>query len=73
MQANDYDENIFNGIGCSKDYEYHTDSIDQPKLMIYPARRVLHAIREDVKRELDSMVKLGVIKPATEHTPEGRA
>ncbi|CAH2108120.1 unnamed protein product [Euphydryas editha] len=62
-------EDIFEGLGCYKDYEYDIDLIENPKLEIKPSRRIPHAIRDEVKRELDRMVKLDVIKPETEPTP----
>lgn len=36
--------------------------MENPQFEKYPARRIPHAIREQVKNELDSMVKLGVIR-----------
>ncbi|XP_048005105.1 uncharacterized protein K02A2.6-like [Leguminivora glycinivorella] len=62
-------EDIFEGLGCYKGYEYDIDLIENPKLEIKPSRRIPHAIREEVKQELDRMVKLDVIKPETEPTP----
>lgn len=62
-------DDIFEGLGCYKDYEYDIDLIENPKLEIKPSRRIPHAIREEVKAELDRMVKLDVIKPETEPTP----
>lgn len=69
LHASNLDENLFNGIGCLNNYEYDIDIVDNPSLKIYPARRIPFALREHVKRELDYMVELGVIKPVTEPTP----
>ena len=42
--------------------------MDNPKLTICLPRRIPHAIKEDVKKELDKMVKLNIIEPITEPT-----
>ncbi|XP_063839123.1 uncharacterized protein LOC135088165 [Ostrinia nubilalis] len=62
-------KDIFNGLGCYKNYEYDIDLIENPKFEIKPSRRIPHAIRKEVKHELDRMVKMDVIKPETEPTP----
>ncbi|CAG4931717.1 unnamed protein product [Colias eurytheme] len=69
LKVSQYTDNIFEGLGCYKDYVYDIDLIENPKLEIKPSRRVPHAIRAEVKQELDRMVKLDVIKPETEPTP----
>ncbi|GBP14486.1 Uncharacterized protein K02A2.6 [Eumeta japonica] len=62
-------DDIFEGLGCYKDYEYDIDLIENPKLEIKASRKIPHAIRHEVKQELDRMVKLDVIKPETAPTP----
>ncbi|XP_025833925.1 uncharacterized protein K02A2.6-like [Agrilus planipennis] len=62
-------DDIFEGLGCYKGYEYDIDLIENPKFEIKPSRRIPHALRDEVKQELDRMVKLDVIKPETEPTP----
>jgi len=61
-------DHIFNGIGCLKKFEYNIDLIKNASLKIYPARRVPFHIRDAVKKELDSMVNMGIIKPMQETT-----
>lgn len=58
-----------NKIGCCKKFEYDIDFIDNPKFKIIPARKIPYAIRNQVKQELDNMVKMGVIKSISEPTP----
>lgn len=60
---------IFDGLGCVKNYEYDIDLIENPQFKIHPPRKVPHAIRNEVKKELDRMVQLGVIEPVKEPTP----
>lgn len=69
LKESECTNDIFEGLGCYKDYEYDIDLIENPKLEIKPSRRIPHAIRNEVKEELDKMVKLDVIKPETEPTP----
>lgn len=59
---------LFDGIGCYKNFTYDIDLIENPKFEIYPARRIPHSIRNNVKAELDSMVKNGVIRFQKEPT-----
>jgi len=69
IDLNSEDDNLFNGIGCLKNFEYNIDLIENAPLKIYPARRVPFIIRDAVKNELDSMVNMGIIKPIQEPTP----
>lgn len=52
-----------------KDFEYEIDWKPNPKFEISPAKRVPYAIKDEVKAELDAMVKMGVIKHVNEPTP----
>ncbi|XP_058447835.1 uncharacterized protein LOC131428145 [Malaya genurostris] len=67
VQVNDSD--IYNGLGCVKNYVYDIDLIDNPQWKMRPARHVPHSIRDAVKKELDSMEKLGVIERIHDPTP----
>ncbi|KAJ8707826.1 hypothetical protein PYW07_011503 [Mythimna separata] len=69
LKESESKDDIFEGLGCYKDYEYDIDLIENPKFEIKPSRRIPHAIRDEVKQELDRMVKLDVIKPETQPTP----
>ncbi|XP_059046435.1 uncharacterized protein K02A2.6-like [Achroia grisella] len=63
------EQDLFEGMGCLKQFKYDIDIIDSPKLPICPARKVPYIIRDTVKKELDSMVAQKVIKPVTKPTP----
>lgn len=69
LKENECNKDIFEGLGCYKNYEYDIDLIENPKLEIKPPRRIPHAIRDEVKQELDRMVQSDVIKPEKEPTP----
>lgn len=56
-------------IGCLKGFKYDIDLIDNPKLEIFPARRIPYSIRNNVKEELDRMQRAGIIKPVNSPTP----
>ena len=59
---------VFTGLGCvQSNYHLYTDPTVEPA--VDPPRRIPHAIRDQVKEELDRMVKIGVIKPQKEPTP----
>jgi hypothetical protein len=58
---------VFEGLGCIRsEYHLHLDPNVQPH--IDPPRCIPHAIRDDVKKELDRMMKLGVIVRQEEPT-----
>lgn len=63
------DPSVFNGLGCLKNFEYDIEFVENPSFEIHPARRIPHAYRQQVKDELDSMVKKQVIREVTEATP----
>jgi hypothetical protein len=59
---------IFEGLGCiRKEYHLFIDPAAIPH--IDPPRRIPHAIRDEVKKELDRMVSLGVIAKQEKPTP----
>jgi hypothetical protein len=51
-----------------KSYEYNIDLVKKPNFDIFPARSVPYAIRDAVKRELDTMTEMKVIRPIQEAT-----
>ncbi|XP_055710686.1 uncharacterized protein K02A2.6-like [Phlebotomus papatasi] len=59
-------KDVFDGLGCVKGFEYDIDLIDNPQFTIHPARSIPYAIRNDVKKELDTMEKLNVIERCKE-------
>lgn len=59
---------IFNGLGTIKvNAKIHIDTTVEP--VIDPPRRIPHAIKDDVRKELDRMLKMGVIVEQQEPTP----
>lgn len=62
-------QNLYEGLGCINSFVYDIDLIDKPQFEIIPARRIAYKIREQVKNELDTMVKLGVIERTNKPTP----
>ena len=60
-------ENVFEGLGLIKSNAHiHIDMSVTPT--IDPPRRIPHAIEQNVRDELDRMLKVGVIKEQTEPT-----
>lgn len=55
-QDTDY---IFERLGCYKDYGYEIDLIDNPKLEINQARRIPHAITDEVKKSSSQNGEIG--------------
>jgi hypothetical protein len=53
-----------------KGYEYDIDLVKNPKLDIVPVWSVPYAIRAAVKRELDTMTEMKVIRPIQEKKKE---
>lgn len=63
------DGEIYKGLGCFKNFEYKLEFRENPIFSIHPARSIPHRIRDEVKAELDNMVKLGVIIKQDSPTP----
>lgn len=63
------DDDVFNGLGCLKNFEYNIDLVKNPKFEIIPARKIPFILRNDVKKELDKMVEMDVIEVIKEPTP----
>ncbi|XP_055685270.1 uncharacterized protein K02A2.6-like [Lutzomyia longipalpis] len=59
-------DDVFEGLGCVKGFEYDIDLVDNPQFVVHPARQIPYAIRDQVRAELDAMEKLGVIEKCTE-------
>uniref|UniRef100_A0A1B0CZ21 RNA-directed DNA polymerase n=1 Tax=Phlebotomus papatasi TaxID=29031 RepID=A0A1B0CZ21_PHLPP len=59
-------QDLFRGLGCVKGFEYDIDLVEHPQFKVHAARQIPHSMREDVKRELDKMVKQKVIERCEE-------
>lgn len=51
-----------------KNFQYDINLIDNPKLTICPPKRIPHIIKNDIKKELDNMLKLDIIETITKPT-----
>ncbi|KAK7584247.1 hypothetical protein V9T40_008790 [Parthenolecanium corni] len=60
---------VFAGLGNAEKFPYDIVLIDNPKLSICPARRIPFQLLAPVKKELDFMENLKVIKSITHPTP----
>ena len=56
-------------VGCLKGFKYDIDLVENCSFPIHPPRRIPYTIREQVKQELDKMVKNKIIKPVQKPTP----
>ena len=57
----------FQGIGCFQG-EFHITVDPTVPLVVHPPRRVLEALKEPLKKDLDSLVKQGILAKVTEPT-----
>jgi len=58
---------LFNGLGCLEgEVKIHLKPDATP--VVHPARRVPHAIKDQLKKELDNMVETGIVAKVTEPT-----
>ncbi|KAM7293520.1 uncharacterized protein ISCGN_026650 [Ixodes scapularis] len=71
VQATQEDDEIFQGIGCIKNFVYDADVKEEAskKLENKPPRRVPYALMDEVKQELTSMEQKGIVEKITEPTP----
>ncbi|XP_042144425.1 uncharacterized protein K02A2.6-like [Ixodes scapularis] len=71
VQATQEDDEIFQGIGCIKNFVYDADVKEgaSKKLENKPPRRVPYALMDEVKQELTSMEQKGIVEKITEPTP----
>ncbi|XP_036329901.1 uncharacterized protein K02A2.6-like [Rhagoletis pomonella] len=61
---------LFNGLGCFKKFECEIKiKRDAKPFQVFTARRVPIALKETLRKKLDEMVKLNVIKKVDEPTP----
>ena len=63
------EQELYEGLGCLKDFEYELEFEDNPIFEAKPVRCIPHAIRNQVKEAIDEMVKIGVIKKVESPTP----
>lgn len=70
-QATQDDDEIFQGIGCIKNFVYDADIKEEAskKLENKPPRRVPYALMGEVKQELSNMEQKGIVEKITEPTP----
>jgi hypothetical protein len=62
------DEEIFQGLGCFKNFEYDID-LKGSQFTAYPKRRTPYKIRDEVKAEFNRTEKMQVITKNTKPTP----
>lgn len=62
------DDSVFKGLGLLKNYEYDIDLKEGAKFSIYVPRRIPYPFKNYVKREIDLIVKLGILKSISEPT-----
>ena len=58
---------VFQGIGCF-DGKFHIDIDPKVKPVVHPPRRVPFALRDPLKKELDSLADRGIIEPVSQPT-----
>ncbi|KAH7984105.1 hypothetical protein HPB52_017076 [Rhipicephalus sanguineus] len=64
------EDDLYMGLGCIKCFVYDADlKEDASKLEIRPPRKVPYALMDNVKTEVDSMEKAGIIKRVNEPIP----
>lgn len=60
---------LFNGLGYVKGYEYDIKLKEGKHLRIYSPHRISFSLMKEVKKQLDKMIRIGIIKPVSEPTP----
>ena len=58
----------FSGIGTFTNYRYHIELDPKVKPVIHPPRKIALSLQPKLERELDEMVKQGIIVPVDEPT-----
>ena len=58
----------FSGIGTFKNYRYHIELDPKVKPVIHPPRKIALSLQPKLERELNEMVKQGIIVPVDEPT-----
>lgn len=56
-------------LGRYKNFVYDIDLVENPKLKIMPPRRIAHALKEIVKKEIDKMEEMEIIRKVSKPTP----
>lgn len=69
VETMDKKDDLFQELGCLKNFIYDIDLVDNADLKIHSPRTIPYSIKEEVKKELDCMVQLNIIKALTEPTP----
>ncbi|GAB0086148.1 uncharacterized protein DMENIID0001_013540 [Sergentomyia squamirostris] len=64
----DINEDIFDGLGELKNFEYDVELIENPKFVIHAAHEIPMSKKKAIKKELDNMVKKRVIHKCREAT-----
>ena len=58
----------FSGIGTFKNYRYHIELNPKVKPVVHPPRKIALSLQSKLEKELDEMVKQGIIDPVDEPT-----
>ena len=61
-------QEFFWGIGTFKNYKYHIELNSKVKSGVHPSRRFALSLEPKMEKELDEMVKQGIIVPVDEPT-----
>ena len=66
--TNEY-QDLFEGVGCLKNFELKLHIDPQVTPVAQPERRIPFHIREKVNQELDKLMQQGIVEPCTGPTP----
>ena len=58
----------FSGIGTFRNYRYHMELDPKVKPVIHPPKKIALSLQPKLEKELDEMVKQGIIVPVDEPT-----
>lgn len=56
-------------LGCCNNFVYAIDLVKDPKLKIMPLRRIAHALKDQVKEEIEKMERMKIIRKVSKPTP----